>query len=110
MTKFDSLHNANFFENYLVVKNHGSAPFYAADLGLNGGAINALAVNNIIKKTGNTKTVFSEMGYTGLYQKVAVYEWVYNESLDDLMMGYLKDEAAEILRAAELVKALGLVP
>ena len=49
-------------------------PFYAEEVGLNGGQINALALRHYIEPTGNTKERYVEVG-DGLYRKVEVQEW-----------------------------------
>lgn len=46
----------NVLANYLRARTYNK-PFYAVDLGLNGGQINALRINGLIEPTGNTKEV-----------------------------------------------------
>lgn len=46
----------NVLTNYLHARAYKS-PFYAVDLGLNGGEINGLRINGLIEPTGNTKEV-----------------------------------------------------
>lgn len=46
----------NVLANYLHARAYNK-PFYAVDLGLNGGQINALSVNGLIEPTGNIKEV-----------------------------------------------------
>lgn len=46
----------NVLANYLHARAHNK-PFYAEDLGLNGGQINGLRINGLIEPTGNTKEV-----------------------------------------------------
>lgn len=46
----------NVLANYLRARAYNK-PFYAVDLGLNGGQINALSVNRLIEPTGNIKEV-----------------------------------------------------
>lgn len=46
----------NVLANYLHARTYNK-PFYAVDLGLNGGQINALSVNGLIEPTGNIKEV-----------------------------------------------------
>lgn len=46
----------NVLANYLHARTYNK-PFYAVDLGLNGGQINALRVNGLIEPTGNIKEV-----------------------------------------------------
>lgn len=46
----------NILANYLHARAYNK-PFYAVDLGLNGGQINALRINGLIEPTGNIKEV-----------------------------------------------------
>ena len=46
----------NVITNYLHARAYNK-PFYAVDLGLNGGEINGLQINGLIEPTGNTKEV-----------------------------------------------------
>lgn len=46
----------NVIANYFQARAYNK-PFYAVDLGLNGGQINALSVNGLIEPTGNTTEV-----------------------------------------------------
>lgn len=46
----------NVLANYLHARTYNK-PFYAVDLELNGGQINALSVNGLIEPTGNIKEV-----------------------------------------------------
>lgn len=46
----------NVLTNYLRARTYNK-PFYAEDLGLNGGQINGLRINGLIEPTGNTKEV-----------------------------------------------------
>lgn len=46
----------NVLANYLHARAYNK-PFYAEDLGLNGGQINGLRINGLIEPTGNTKEV-----------------------------------------------------
>jgi hypothetical protein len=46
----------NVLTNYLRARTYNK-PFYAVDLGLNGGQINGLRINGLIEPTGNTKVV-----------------------------------------------------
>lgn len=71
--------SANCLMNSLVVRAHGK-PFYASDLGLNGGEINGLSINRYIKATGNTKTVMVPIDtWHGdrIFKECKVKEWEY---------------------------------
>jgi len=71
--------SANCLMNSLVVRAHGK-PFYASDLGLNGGEINGLKLNNYIKATGNTTTVMvliSTWNGDRIFKECKVKEWEY---------------------------------
>ena len=71
--------SANCLMNSLVVRAHGK-PFYASDLGLNGGEISGLSLNHYIKATGNTKTVMVPIDtWHGdrIFKECKVEEWEY---------------------------------
>lgn len=42
-------------ETLIIISAHDDSPFYASDLGLNGGQIEALSMWGIIRPTGNKK-------------------------------------------------------
>ena len=63
----------NTLMGYVRALNYGK-PFYAADLGLNGGTIAAMEYYNYIRRTGNTKEYMVNL-YDDVYKKVLVYEW-----------------------------------
>jgi hypothetical protein len=63
--------------NYLHARAYNK-PFYAVDLGLNGGQINALRVNGLIEPTGNTTEVdlvLDTWGDEKLIKTVKIKEW-----------------------------------
>lgn len=70
----------NCYKNALKARAYGK-PFYAADLGLNGGEINGLSLNQFIKPTGNIKTAIVPAGTdkhgNRLLREVTIKEWIY---------------------------------
>lgn len=68
----------NVLANYLRARTYNK-PFYAVDLGLNGGQINALRVNGLIEPTGNIKEVDLVLDTWGdgkkLIKTVKIKEW-----------------------------------
>lgn len=68
----------NVIVNYLHARAYNK-PFYAVDLGLNGGQINALSVNGLIEPTGNIKEVDLVLDTWGdgekLIKTVKIKEW-----------------------------------
>ena len=63
----------NTLMGYIRALNYGK-PFYATELGLDGGTIAAMAHYNYIRRTGNTKIYMVNL-YDDVYKKVSVYEW-----------------------------------
>lgn len=76
---YNDLHTSFItLKNYLTILQSGKTTFWAADLGLSGGAINALANYRFIAETGVTKEAFIEINPWStekLYKKVTVKEW-----------------------------------
>lgn len=67
----------NVLTNYLRARTYNK-PFYAEDLGLNGGQINGLRINGLIEPTGNTKEVdlvLDTWSDGKLIKTVKVKEW-----------------------------------
>lgn len=73
-------------EAYTKLLTMGTEPFYAADAGLSGGMINAMATNGWIRKTGRTKTKTIEAAkpvydgnlhwhYEPFEMEVTAFEW-----------------------------------
>ena len=99
----------NMVKNILKISAYGK-PFYASDLGLNGGEISGLACNNYIKHTGHTKTVMVQIDTWGgdrIYKECKAKEWEYRgdenrwmrEALQERFIKAVQD-AKEILAAA----------
>lgn len=68
--------------NAMKVRAYGK-PFYASDLGLNGGEINGLQINSYIKPTGNTRKVMVPIDrWNGdrIFKECEVKEWVWCRS------------------------------
>lgn len=122
----------NLTKNILKVIAHGTEPFYACDLGLNGGEINGLNLNGYIEPTGNTRPVEITLPYWDVIKgrieikkTVAAKEWRYTpikdkyndpdmysaEARDWLIGIYKKELDTMIAQAREIVAladALGL--
>lgn len=68
----------NVLANYLHARAYNK-PFYAVDLGLNGGQINGLRINGLIEPTGNTREVDLVLDTWGngekLIKTVKIKEW-----------------------------------
>lgn len=68
----------NVLANYLRARTYNK-PFYAEDLGLNGGQINGLRINGLIEPTGNTREVDLVLDTWGdgekLIKTVKIKEW-----------------------------------
>lgn len=71
--------NARTFLNYMNIRISGRTTFYASDFGLNGGEINGLVVNGLIRPTGQTKNVMIPIDWN-IYKKVSAKEWVVEEN------------------------------
>lgn len=102
----------NTLMGYIMVLNYGK-PFYAADLGLNGGTIAAMACYNYIRRTGNTKDYMVHL-YDDVYKKVSVYEWTLVVSKDVFYNDWRKNQiereynkAKAFVNAYEELKATG---
>lgn len=77
---YNDLHTSFItLKNYLTILQSGKTTFWAADLGLSGGAINALANYRFITETGVTKEAFIKInswrGGEPLYKKVTAKQW-----------------------------------
>lgn len=76
-------------KGFAKVMAHGTTPFYASDLGLNGGTISALAYYRVIAPTGNTKEVTFPHPYNdNLLIKSTVGEWVLSEDKTEYKFFY----------------------
>ena len=67
----------SFIEASLSIIHHSDSPFYASDLDLNGGQINALAGYGFIKPTGKTKAYYLDLD-DDYARRVTVKEWKVN--------------------------------
>lgn len=76
---YNDLHTSFItLKNYLKILQSGKTTFWAADLDLSGGAINALANYRFIAETGVTKEAFIEINpwsAESLYKKIIVKQW-----------------------------------
>ena len=103
---------ANTLMGYTKALNYGK-PFYATELGLNGGTIVAMAHHNYIRRTGNTKVYMVNL-YDDVYKKVSVYEWKLVVSKDAYYNNWCKNQieqeynkAKAFVDAFEELKATG---
>ena len=67
----------SFIKASLAVVHHSNAPFYASDLDLNGGQINALAGAGFITPTGKTKAYYLDLD-EDYARRVTVKQWKVN--------------------------------
>lgn len=91
--------------NALKARAHGK-PFYASELGFNGGEMNGLSLNSFVKPTGNTKTILvSITTWNGsrIFKECEVKEWVWCCSDYDWERAW-QNEA--IIKAVKDAKAL----
>lgn len=93
-----------------TVVNHNK-PFYASELGLNGGITNALATWGFIKPTGNEREEFIPISTwdEGLYKRVEVYEWEVSPRAIPMIqfkMSKLQKELDKLNEAMEILKGL----
>lgn len=75
-------YNFNNIINAMKARAYGK-PFYASDLGLNGGEINGLKYSCFIKPTGNTRKVMVPIDMWGgdrIFKECEVKEWVWCRS------------------------------
>ena len=87
-----------------ILKN--GRDFYAHDYKIDGGIISALARKGLIKKTGNSKSEFVEVGYDHFYRKVEIYEWRVSRKGVKAVAEMARKTANEMLAFAEVVESL----
>ena len=121
--------STNLTKNILKVIAHGNEPFYASDLGMNGGEINGLRLNGYIAPTGNIRSVeitfqcwdpfkacgevkktvtVKEWRYTPIEDKYSEYNDEIREWLIDTYKRELDTVIAQARELAALADALGL--
>ena len=103
---------ANILMGYTKAMNRGK-PFYAVELGLDGGTITAMSHRKWIRKTGNTKECMVNL-YDDVYKKVYIYEWEFVVSNDTQYNNWRKSQiereytkAKAFVNAYEELKATG---
>lgn len=91
-------------------------PFYASDLGLNGGEINGLRANGYIKATGNTRKVMVPIDMWGgdrIFKECEVKEWIWCRSDREWERAWQNEVLIQAVREAkellELVNELGVL-
>lgn len=93
---------AKMISNYAKAVDFGRA-FYASDLELNGGAINALQRHGLIKETGETRTLYVDL-FDDWAKKVTVKQWVVNPKAAQRVLKNARkalDEAQFVINALE---------
>jgi hypothetical protein len=76
-------------KGFAKVMAHGTTPFYASELGLNGGTIGALSYYRVIAPTGNTKEVTFPHPYDdNRLIKSTVCEWVLRKDRSEYRFFY----------------------
>lgn len=90
-------------------------PFYASDLGLNGGEINGLRVNGYIKPTGNTRKVMVPIDVWGgdrIFKECEIKEWIWCRSDREWERAWQNEVLIQAVREAkellELVSGMGI--
>jgi len=105
---------ANLVKSYAKVSAMGNKPFYASDLGLNGGSIGGLECYHVIKKTGKSKFCWIQITETEKI-RVEVYEWRFNKNNDFKRFNYFKEferqfeEMKEAKETYDTMKAKGII-
>lgn len=105
----------NCYLNAMKACSH-KKPFYASDLGLNGGEINGLSLNGFIRPTGNSKTVTLHLGNdrrgNRILREVEAKEWVFERTTYEWLREHQKQDMQDYLRMAReflaLADALGI--
>lgn len=105
---------AGQMKNMMKIAAYGK-PFYASDLGMNGGEINALTINCFIVPTGKTRKVMVPIDRWGgdrIFKEVTIKEWEFNPrnagrwpDVWQYAIGKAIKDAQDILAAA---RALGI--
>lgn len=99
--------NANMVKNVMKIRAYGK-PFYASDLGMNGGEICGLSVHSYIMPTGNTKTIMVPIDTWGgdrIFKECKVKEWRYNPSPSAYLRSIWEQEFAKAVKDAKEVLA-----
>lgn len=96
--------NVNVVKNAVKVAMYGK-PFYAEDLGLNGGNINGLCYSGLIEPTGKTKKVWVEI-YDDIAKKCEVQEWVANYDKINKLKLNIAREIIVLTNQLELLDAI----
>ncbi len=104
MKKNGMNYTINFYKVMLKITNQNlNKPFYASDLGLNGGEINSLNCAGCITPTGKRKEIFYPIdSYGELYRKDEVLEWRFKPSF----LEYFAHHVAKMREDVETVLAL----
>lgn len=100
--------------NAMKVRAYGK-PFYASDLGMNGGEINGLKFNRFIKPTGNTRKVMVPIDMWGgdrIFKECEVKEWVWCRSDREWERAWQNEALIQAVKKArellELVSGMGI--
>ena len=93
----------NNIKNAMKVRAYGK-PFYASDLGLNGGEIRGLQANSFIKPTGNTKTIMVPIDTWGndrIFKECKVKEWIWRRSYLDWEREWQEEVLVQAVKEAK---------
>lgn len=108
-------YSAHHILNAMKARAYGK-PFYASDLGFNGGEMNGLRINNFVKPTGRTKTVMVQIDTWGgkrIFKECEVKEWVWCRSNKEWERVWQNEAIIKAIRDAkallELVEKIGVV-
>lgn len=96
-----------FMTAIIKVLNYSEDYFYASDLGIQGGTIQALEERGIIERSGKTKEYLLAVG-DNLFRKVTVIEWhIVRRRLTAWQKTEFERYAAEVLICADLLRSEG---
>ncbi len=99
----------SFIKGYVSLNSVFDRPFYASELGLNGGVINGLRYYGIIRPTGNSKEYSIPHPYIDKFLiRCKVAEWVVNKKSYDSFKEAMKKDISEMKNVIALCESLGL--
>ena len=99
----------SFVRSFAKLNSVLDKPFYARDLGLNGGSIGALACYRVIKWTGNEKEFSAP--YPNPDSPLLSYtakEWVVRKDKYERLRASIKADIVEMKNTIALCESLGL--
>lgn len=101
--------SASFVESFAKLDSVLGKPFYASDIGLNGGQVSALCFNHqILGWTGRVKEyTIAHPDNDKLLIKCFAKEWVVRKRKYDLLRASICYEVAEMRRIVSICEELG---